>query len=145
MPQTTRLDVETRVLKQYFPKFRIQDPHSPNGGVIGRMRTNSGNEYAVWLLLKDFPNEAPAMYIVSPDPLLAYHGRPLSTLGINREMHLLQPDSHGHPQVCHYNDRFWVPKVSLYKILMKARLWLHAYEEHMKRGEPIDKYLSHMQ
>jgi hypothetical protein len=34
--------------------------------------------------------------------------------------------------------------VSLYKILMKARLWLEAYEQHLRRGEPIDKYLSHM-
>ena len=145
MGSTTRLEKETEALRTFFPHFKIQDPYGPNAGVIGRMGTNSGREYVIWLALGAFPNEAPRMYIISPDRLLAFDGRELSSLGASFSMHLLLPDDHRHPQICHYNDQFWHPKVSLYKILMKARLWLEAYEQHLIHGDQIDAYLSHMQ
>lgn len=145
MEPRTRLETEKQLLRTYFPQFKIQDPYGPRAGVIGRMGTNSGREYVIWLSLGAFPNEAPKMYIISPDPLLAFDSRPLTSFPVSPSMHLLQPDDHGHPQICHYNDRFWHEKVTLYKILMKARFWLEAYEQHLIRGEPIDAYLSHMQ
>ena len=144
MRAMTRLDNETQALHRFFPQFRIQDPHGARKGVVGRMKTNSGKEYVIWLALGAFPNEAPSMFVVSPKPLRMKDGRPLSVLGPSAPMHVLRPDEHGHPQICHYNDVFWHPMVSLYKILMKARLWLEAYEQHLRHGEPIDKYLSHM-
>lgn len=145
MEAKTRLENEKQALRRYFPKFKIQDPDGPKAGVIGRMVSNSGKEYVVWLSLENFPNKAPSMYIISPDPLLACGGSPLASLAPNFRMHLLPPDDHGHPQICHYNDQFWHPKVALYKILMKARIWLEAYEQHLIHGDPIDVYLSHMQ
>jgi hypothetical protein len=144
MGSMTRLQAETQALRTYFPQFKVQDPDGPQAGVIGRMTTNSGSTYVVWLSLGAFPNEAPKMYVVSPKPLLTYDGRELASLGMSGNMHLLQPDDHGHPQICHYNDRFWHPRVSLYKILMKARLWVEAYEQHVRHGRPIDAYLPHM-
>jgi len=141
---TTRLDKEEEALRLAFPQFRIQDPDGPNAGVIGRMRTNSRTEYTIWLGLGDFPNSAPAMYIIEPAGLTDHNGTLLSMIGPSAEMHLLQPDPHGHPQVCHYNGKFWLPRVSIHKILMKARLWLEAYESHRREGLAIDAYLRHM-
>lgn len=145
MPAMTRLQNETQALKKFFPLFKIQDPSGPRAGVIGRMKTNRGREYVIWIPLGNFPNEAPAMYVISPKPLLMNDGRALAAIGASNDMHLRPPDDHGHPQICHYNGTFWHPKVSLYKILMKARLWLEAYEQHLQGGAPIDRYLSHMQ
>lgn len=145
MAPKTRLDVETQTLSRYFPQFKIQDPFGPRAGVIGRITTNRGNQYVVWLALGAFPNDAPRMYIIAPEHLTAYDGRTLGSFGADRSMHLLPADEYGHPQICHYNDQFWHPNVTLYKIVMKARFWLEAYEQHLKHGKPIDAYLPHME
>ena len=65
-------------------------------------------------------------------------------MGNSAEMHLLDPDEHGHPQICHYRDDVWTPNVTLYKVVMKGRFWLEAYEAHMRTGKAIDTYLPHM-
>lgn len=144
MVQTTRLELEKRLLRERFPKFAIQNPDGPAGGVLGSMRSNSGTEYVIWLELRSFPHTAPGMFILSPKPLLTYEGRDLTAVSPSVDMHLLLPDAHGHPQICHYNDQYWHPNISLFKILMKARLWLEAYEQHRQRGLRIDAYLGHM-
>lgn len=141
----TRLDVERMFLQEKFPGFKIQDPFGPNPGVLGSMQTNAGNTYVIWLALGDFPNVAPRMYIIAPKHLSTYSGQLLASIGASSEMHLLGPDDHGHPQICHYNGVFWHPKVSLSNVLMKGRLWLEAYEEHLRQGSPIDTYLPHME
>jgi hypothetical protein len=135
------LDLEKQAMREYFPAFRFQDQSS----VIGPMSPNNGREYVLWMNLEDFPNKAPEVYIVSPKGLKGYDGRLLSEYGRSASMHLLDPDGHGHPQICHYNGQFWLPKVSVYKILLKTRFWLEAYEQHLRHGKPIDAYLPHMQ
>lgn len=144
MKLTTRLDLERDALEKYFPAFKIQDPFGERRGVIGRMSPNNGREYGIWLALGAFPNDAPRLYVVSPEHLRTHDGQLLSEIGTSTNMHLLEPDAHGHPQICHYNDQYWHPDVSLYKILMKARFWLEAYEQHLRHGKPIDAYLPHM-
>lgn len=144
MKYTTRLDLEKEGLHKLFPSFRIQDPYGANGGVIGTLYSNNGNRYVIWLALGGFPNKAPKLYIIEPDPLLMHDGTLLSKLPSSHQMHLLEPDDYGHPQICHYNGQYWHPSVSMAKILMKARLWIHAYEQHLQTGENIDVYLSHM-
>jgi len=144
MSKKTRLDLEKDALKQYFPNFKIQDPFGENPGVIGKLRSNTGKEYVIWMALGAFPNEAPELYILKPEFMRSYDGTLLSEIGMNSKMHLLESDDYGHPQICHYNDRFWHPNVSLYKILMKARFWIEAYEQHLSHGNPIDTYLAHM-
>ncbi len=141
----TRLDAEIEALKEYFPKFKIQDPYGENSGVIGKLTSNSGREYVLWLALGAFPNQAPKLYVISPKPLLGYNGQPMASIGSSIAMHMWDPDEHGHPQICHYNGQFWSPNVSLYKILLKGTFWIAAYEQHLKHGKPIDVYLSHME
>lgn len=140
-----RLAMEAQLLAEYFPRFHIQSPGDPvQCGVVGMHRTNTGNEYALWIPLGNFPNEAPRMYVVSPKNLRHRSGQLLSSLGTSSAMHLLGPNEHGHPQICHYNGQYWHPKVTLHKIVMKGRLWLEAYENHLVSGRNIDEYLGHM-
>ena len=145
-PQTAeRLHREQALLKTYFPAFRIQFPDDPERvGAIGILTTNAGHEYGLWIPLGAFPNEPPGMFVVSPKNLKNRRGKKLAKVGVNAVMHLLAPDEHGHPQICHHNDASWTPNVTLYKVVMKGRLWLEAYEMHKATGKDIDHYLPHM-
>jgi hypothetical protein len=79
--------------------------------------------------------------VVNPCPLRA---RGYDLLAASAVMHTLSP-VYSHPQyvrICHYRD--WDPNKTLYLVLMKARLWVEAYEAHLRHGNPIDNYLGHM-
>jgi hypothetical protein len=141
----TRIEREEQLIGQYFPGFRIQSPDDPAyAGVIGRLLSSRNIQYTLWIPLGNFPNEAPKMYIVEPKSLKDSNGRLLSDYSANGSMHLLSPDNNRHPQICHYNGRYWSPNVTLYKIIMKGRLWIEAYENHLITGNNIDHYLKHM-
>ena len=141
-----RLQKEQALLKTYFPAFRIQCPDDPErAGAVGTLTTNAGNEYGLWVPLgTTFPNERPEVFVVSPKSLKNRRGKRLAKIGTDAAMHLLAPNEHGHPQICHHNDASWTPNVTLYKVVMKARLWLEAYEMHKATGKDIDHYLPHM-
>ena len=148
-----RIAVEQQLLSRYFKGFKIQDPGGAEElGVVGKLQTNSGNEYGLWIPLGDseFPNAPPKMYVVEPKDLRKRpkhpwkKGKKLAKLGTSHAMHLLDPDEHGHPQICHYRDDVWSPNVTLYKVVMKGRFWLEAYEFHRRTGKDIDTYLPHM-
>ncbi len=139
-----RLAIEDRLLRQHFPGFHIQDlGGGPNPGVVGTLTTNSGRRYALWIPLAHFPSSAPPMYVISPS-LETYEGDLLADQGLQSDMHLLSPDEHGHVQICHHNDTYWSPELTLYRVVLKGRIWLEAYESHLRTGKPIDHYLSHM-
>ena len=145
-PETAdRLRKEQELLKTYFPSFRIQCPQDPErAGAVGTLTTNAGNEYGLWIPLGDFPNEPPGMFVVSPKDLRKRSGKKLAKIGPSADMHLLGPDEHGHPQICHHNDASWTPNITIFKVVMKGRLWLEAYEMHKATGKNIDRYLAHM-
>jgi hypothetical protein len=48
-------------------------------------------------------------------------------------------------QICHYSSSNWSPNVTLYKVILKGRLWLEAYEIYLRTGNDIDTYLPHQQ
>ena len=146
--QTTtaeRLRKEEALLKAHFPTFHIQFPDDPErAGAVGTMTTNAGNEYGLWIPLGAFPNEPPEMFVVSPKKLRNRRGKKLAKIGSSADMHMLDPDAHGHPRICHHNDAAWTPNITLFKVAMKGRLWLEAYEMHKATGKDIDHYLPHM-
>jgi len=144
MNLSRRLSLEDSLLRQYFHGFHIQDlAGGPNRGVVGTLTTNSGRRYSLWLPLGSFPLEAPNLYVINP-LLYDYHGNPLWEQGVRSDMHVLSPDQYGHVQICHYRDSHWSPDVTLYKIVMKGRIWLEAYESHLRTGQPVDHYIGHM-
>jgi hypothetical protein len=142
---SSRLDKEDALIKKYFTGFRIQSPgDAVYGGAIGRIQSSRNILYTLWIPLGGFPNEAPSMYIVDPKILKDYYGKLLSSYGVSSSMHLRSPDSNNNVQICHYNNQYWSPNVTLYKIIMKGKLWVEAYENHLITGNDIDFYLKHM-
>ena len=114
-------------------------------GVVCELQTDAGRRYTLWIRIgKAYPNKPPKMYVIRPKPFWDCRGRKLSSVGSSYEMHLLDPDEHGHPQICHYRDSRWTPNVTLYEVLVKGRLWLEAYERHRETGKDMDHYLPHM-
>ena len=138
-----RMEVETDLLAQYFPGLRVQSGEGIPEGVVGYVRTKSGQRYGLWIPTRYFPNDAPDVYVVSP-VLRRHDGSLLTRSGISARMHTQAPNEHGHVQICHHSPSSWTSSMTLTKLVVKALLWLHAYEQHVQHGHPIDHYLRHM-
>lgn len=141
--QRQRLTMERRILQRYFPDARWLDPQdASNTRVEIDLPTNARNRYRLQLLVpSDYPSSQPHLVVVHPCPL---RSRGYDLLETNGAMHTLSPlnDQPQYVRVCHYYG--WDPNKTLYLVLMKARLWLEAYESHLRHGKPIDAYLGHM-
>ena len=143
MTLTRRLDIEQQLLRKHFgPTFRFQGkPGQDDWGAIGRLRTNSANEYVVFVELQGFPDSPPAAWVV--DPILSRPSGQHLPAG-SHSMHTRGVTDHGHVEVCHYADCNWEPSVTLYKVVLKVRIWLEAYEAYLRTGKKIDQYLAAM-
>jgi hypothetical protein len=141
--QRKRLAIEKQVLQKYFSEFNWINPtDSSNTRVEGQIKTNVGNTYKLRVYIpSDFPNSRPDMVVISPSPLKGYRGQDMKELGMSSAMHTLAPRD-GYLSICHYRE--WLPNVTLYKVVLKGRLWLEALEGHKRTGKPIDTFLSHM-
>ena len=106
--------------------------------LVAGARTNRGNIYTLRIELGDFPNDVPEVYVTKM--LCDRWGKPLDSP--SAEMHVL-PAKNGLTRICHYGRESWTPKVSLFKVYVKCRLWLEMYELHLQTGHHIDYYLNH--
>jgi ubiquitin-protein ligase len=136
-----RLQHETAILNRYFPnRFRIEQVGRSKGLLDVGVKTQSGKVYRLNIRFKsDYPNSLPEVYIVYPLPMLTFLGLPLD--GPSHHMHTLQNDG-PNIQLCHFKPENWNPNQSLYKVILKARIWLEAYEGHLRTGRPIDDFLN---
>lgn len=137
-----RISLEMRTLVPYFPEFRW---YRWEGSTFteGPLRTNRGVEYAIRVTLPaDFPSHIPCAQITTPRPLRDFSGRHLTNLGSSTSMHLLEPHD-DLPVICHHRPATWGPHLTVYQVVMKARLWLEAYQMHLATGRPIDTWLGH--
>lgn len=138
-----RLLLELQVLEATFGRchaFRRDGAVSLEVGLT----TNSKHRYATRLVLpNDYPNSMPTALITYPQRLLDRHGRDLALLTPSHAMHTL--GSHdGLVSICHYHPSRWTPANTLYKVVIKVRCWLEAYELHRATGHVIDHYLRTM-
>lgn len=142
--QRQRLALEKQILQQYFSAFNWINPTDFNNSRIeGQVKTNVGNTYELRVYIpSDFPNSRPDMVVISPYPLKGFRGKDMKEHGTSGTMHTLPPRD-GYLQICHYRD--WLPNITLYKVVLKGRVWLEALEGHKRTGKPIDSFLSHMQ
>lgn len=142
-----RLVVEDQILRSYFPNFRVQFPAvGVSGGAYGYFLSNSGKKYTLWIPLENFPQAPPSCYVLEPT-LLTYWGTLFTDYQVSARMHTLSPARIGDKlcvKICHYHDVVWTPEVTLYKVVMKARIWIEAYEKHVANGVEIDTLLGHM-
>ena len=138
----TRLARENQILARYFPSFQWKRSGT-HLCIEGEVRTNSTKRYVLRVELpSDFPNSTPKMYVVRPRPLLGHRGFDIADIGANPSMHTLDPKA-GAVRICHFHPDHWGPEQTLYKVVLKGRIWLEAFEGHVATGLPLDAYLSH--
>jgi len=139
--QRKRLAEERAILQRFFPNFRWIDPWGETK-LEGPMQTNNGHTYTVRVYIPaDYPNSIPTVVILSPT-MLDFKGRDLRAQGMSTLMHTLE-NTDGYLTICHYRSEKWQPQLTLYKVLIKVRLWLEAYEGHKATGRMMDDYLKH--
>jgi ubiquitin-protein ligase len=144
--QRNRLALEKQLLEINMPGFYFYEP-TGNTYVFGEFPTNCGNKYGVRVEIPlGFPDQCPKVYITTPNPLWGYGNRKkIADYGIDHLMHTLSPHANGWIQVCHFKAERWTATCTLYKILIKVRLWLEAYEGHRNTGKFIDDFLGTME
>lgn len=141
--QQQRMTIEHGLLFRYFGQHYWFEYGGFLCAEIG-LRTNGGTQYAVrFVLPESYPDDCPSALVTHPVPLVNRRGRSLATIGASASMHVL--DGEGpYTSICHYHPARWGADRTLYEVAIKSRLWLEAYEIHLRTGEPIDTYLAHM-
>lgn len=133
--------LEKEVLrKQRFPEnaYRFVDIGKEKPYLRMAAKTNSGKVYTLHMDLREFPDQIPPVYVTTM--LKDKKGEDLAHA--SSSMHTLSSEN-GWTRICHYGANAWTPMVSLFRIYVKCRLWLEAYEAHLSSGKPIDFYLIH--
>jgi len=142
MSRDARVAFEAQILASYFPFFEW---YEWDGELFaeGPMRTNDGAVFGVRVVLPDdYPSGIPQVLVTHPKPLRDAYGEKLTDLGDCASMHVLRPID-GLPVICHYPAWTWGPHRTVYQVVVKARLWLEAYQQHLRHGRPIDTWLGH--
>jgi ubiquitin-protein ligase len=145
-----RLNIENQILNrdgmsQYLVKSY------PQGNfyyIYGDYNSSSGRSYTIWCRLPEYyPNECPKVYVYKPNPLIGYGGVLINSYGnggTSHQMHTLEKGSNGEVQICHWRQNRWHSGVTLNKVMIKAMLWLEAYEQHLSTGKSINDFVSTM-
>ena len=138
MIDSNRLALEKDVLSKKLPQnmYMFREMGTENEHLLIGARTNSRNVYTLKIMLKDFPNSVP--YVYTTKPLKDRSGNPLQ---VSHELHNYGTDN-GQTRICHYPDDCWSPRVSLYKVYIKCRLWLECYEIYLRTGQSIDELIT---
>ena len=143
--QQARLGLEKDILDTKLKNVNWINPRSAgNTRVEWRVNTNDGNPYTLRVYLaNDFPSGCPILVVSSPSsPLRKKDGSLLNSM--SGSDHVLSAHD-GLTQICHFNSSKWTSENTIYQVLMKGRIWLEAYEIHLRTGEHLEKYLAHMQ
>jgi len=142
MIEIKRLRMEEQILEMQFPNRYVfvgigtESPYVDVG-----LRSNAGNAYRIRIMLPlDYPNSLPKVLLTYPQPLYTSDAQNLLDVGVSHAMHTLSPES-GFIQLCHYKQDNWHPNVTIYKVALKARIWIEAYEGHKRTGQPIDHFV----
>jgi hypothetical protein len=143
--QMNRLALERDILQRSFPAVAWEwfDPKAPQRArVEGILHTNSSQKYRIRIAgLQGFPASCPDLFVISPMPLRDRAGKAMT--GVSATMHTLE-GSGGATKICHFQQSLWLPQNTLYQVVIKGRIWLEAYDAHLRTGEPLDRYLRHM-
>lgn len=135
-----RIEQEQIILQRYFAKrFVFVGLNTINPYVDLGLQSNSKKVYRIRVELpSDYPNSLPKVFMTLPKPLRNHAGSPITE--VSHAMHTLSP-SNGDVQICHYKPGNWNPNVTIYKIALKVRIWIEAYEGHLRTGKDIDSFL----
>lgn len=141
--QQRRLGMEKQALDAKMKNVSWFNPTSAgNTRVEWKANTNNGRSYTLRIYVpSNFPNECPVLVVSSPSSPLMRKGGSARLSGGEDHVYGIYD---GLTQICHFNPSKWTSENSLYQIFMKGRLWLEAYEIHLRTGQYLEKYLAHM-
>ena len=124
------------LLEHYFPDCVQWIDPTGDTKVEVTLKTNNDNEYTLRIYVGNFPNAVPDMVVVrSPQPMPDW--------GLCGKNHTLNRRG-GYLTICHYHPSRWTDRSSLYEVVMKGRVWLEAYEGHIRTGQDMNYFLREM-
>lgn len=135
--QHRRILDEKEILSIYFPgRVTWLDGLTK---VDVKMTTNDNNDYKLRVYLpEDHPNSV-------PDLVITESTMPLPSWENNGLTHTLKRRD-GCLTICHYRASRWNPQEqNLYDVFMKGRLWLEAFEAHLRTSLPMGEFLKEME
>ena len=135
--EPARREIERTLLLRFFPSFQLLE-----NSARGMLQTNGRRLYHIHMDLQHFPIAPPKVQVVDPI-MVDRHGRRLGERGASSAMHHLGRDPRGTLILCIHPPGGHDPRDTLYKSLLKSRLWLEAYESHLRSGTTINQLLSH--
>lgn len=142
--QRRRLELEKQILERNYGRARWQNPTRRGATTVDvDFKTNVGGRYTLRLHVpNDYPNSCPSLSIVSASKAIRKrNGDPLPAGSL--QFHTLGKID-GYYTICHFRPSTWDANNTMYLVFLKGRLWLEAFENHLKTGYDIDHYLKHM-
>ncbi len=115
---------------------------NPYPGLTGPLRTSRGNDYVIFVAARAYPAQPPEVYVVHPR-LRMRSGRRIQAP--NHSLHVNGHDAFGHPRLCLHHPLTWSPGTTLSSVLVKALLWLEAWDTYRVTGRPVRELLRPME
>ena len=132
---------EQQILEKFFPGCCTIFNGDEGDFLDIWVKSNGGNHYCLRIMLDNFPDGAPEMYLVHPKMLSDNNGAELISLGANCAAKLLEPFK-GRLQLAYYNTALWSQDLTLYEVSLKGIKWVNAYEGYRRSGIPIHHMIS---
>ena len=142
-----RLTYENQVLQcDGMSQFQIYRDQTSGYYLLGDHRTNANHSYTLWSPIPSgFPHSRPHLYVYRPNPLWGFaRTSTTNSCGVSHRMHTLSNGPNGEVQICHWRDERWHSGITFNKVMIKAMLWLEAYEQHLSTGRDIDDFVRTM-
>jgi len=139
MFDNSRKTLEEQVLLYYLPQnmFRFRNVGTRSAYMEAAVQANDGATYLLYFDLSNYPVTKPPVYV--EQMLYTRSGEPMNKPSSTN--HTLQANGRGWTQICHYQDAFWKPDESLWKVYLKCRMWIEMYRAHLRTGKPMNYYL----
>jgi hypothetical protein len=136
---TIRKQFEIAILNQYFThRFAFFEKESRKWLEVG-LRSNQGLVYKLVIeISQNYPYQMPMATITFPKLLKGFNGKKINSY--SHELHTLECTKE-YIGLCLFHPNQWSPNQSLYKVIVKAKLWIEAYENYLKTGKNINTYL----
>jgi len=138
-----RLNLEKQILANELPQFNF---HFINSApyISGWQSTSShrGNYQLKLILGNNYPCDMPALFVNSPLILFQRNSsRTINELGSSHNFHTLPNGPRGCVQICHTKPELWSPSMTCVAVLMKAIVWLEAYDAYLQTGQAFNDFL----
>jgi hypothetical protein len=142
--QSERIAFEEQIVPIYFPGAQFRD--SPTGTNVDFRTGRNGRRYdylpRVELSLK-YPHEEPGLFIQSPRILPMFQGDGvLNYRKTSHTWHIHENKNDDRVKVCYTWG--WDASMNCVLVLLRAVIWIDAYENHLNTGETIAEYIDRL-